>query len=191
MDEEVLRLRDGGDLLGASTLLIEALGPELLGFLRALTRDDAAAGDVFADLCVRMWRSLPAFRGDSALRTWAYVLARRAFLDHREARDAWQRRHVALATDAGLDAVIGRVGTSTTVRLREQRATRAERLRARLDPEDQALLTLRIDRGLAWDDVARVLAPDEEDRTRASAALRKRFERLKATLRRMAETEPA
>jgi RNA polymerase sigma-70 factor (ECF subfamily) len=191
MDDDVLRLRDGGDLVGAATLLIERLGPELLGFLRALTRDDAAAGDVFADLCVRMWRSLPAFRGESALRTWAYVLARRAFLDHRAASDAWQRRHVALATDSGLGGMIGRVGTSTTVRLREQRATRAERLRAQLDADDQALLTLRIDRGLAWDDVARVLEPDDSDVGRASAALRKRFERLKATLRRMAAAEPA
>jgi DNA-directed RNA polymerase specialized sigma24 family protein len=54
-------------------------------------------------------------------------------------------------------------------------------LRAELSPEDQTLLTLRVDRDLPWGDVADIL--DE-----AEPALRKRFERLKLRLRELART---
>ena len=69
-----------------------------------------------------------------------------------------------------------------------------ERLRRSLRPDDQTLLILRIDRGMAWLDIARVLAgPDqsiaEEELRARSAKLRKRFERLKERLRTMAHEE--
>ncbi|KAB2892705.1 MAG: DUF3419 family protein, partial [Kofleriaceae bacterium] len=73
------------------------------------------------------------------------------------------------------------------------RALYGDCLRDELSPEDQAILILRIDRQLEWRDVVRALA-DEEDGdlsdaeiTRRSAAVRKRFERIKNDLKKLVE----
>lgn len=46
-------------------------------------------------------------------------------------------------------------------------------MRRKLEPEEQTLLILRLDRGLSWDELATVMAPA------SAATLRKRFERLR------------
>jgi RNA polymerase sigma-70 factor (ECF subfamily) len=56
------------------------------------------------------------------------------------------------------------------------------KLRERLDPDDQTLLILRVDRDLSWREVADVMGLGEP-------ALRKRFERIKTRLREMAREE--
>jgi RNA polymerase sigma-70 factor (ECF subfamily) len=67
------------------------------------------------------------------------------------------------------------------------RTDRLRLLRASLDPEDRTLLALRIDRALEWDEVAAVLSTDASPVN--AAALRKRFERLKAKLARLAREQ--
>jgi RNA polymerase sigma-70 factor, ECF subfamily len=58
-------------------------------------------------------------------------------------------------------------------------------LREQLDPEDHEILLLRLDRELPWRDIARILGGDDQITVRA-AALRKRFERTKERLRKLA-----
>ena len=189
LEAEVRRLCEAGDLHAAATAAIQGLGPELLGFLVVMARDPQDADDVFADVCVRLWKGLGGFRWDSSLRTWAYVLARRAFHAHRQRRGA-AARDVALSDAAGLESMIVRIRTTTLARMRAEPQTRVERLRARLDPDEQALLTLRIDRELEWREIACIVGDDdpadEAALARAAAGLRKRFERLKEKLRRIA-----
>jgi RNA polymerase sigma-70 factor, ECF subfamily len=60
-------------------------------------------------------------------------------------------------------------------------------LRDALDPEDQALLFLRIDQGLSWSEVAAIFSEDGD--AVEPATLRKRFERAKERLRKLAEAE--
>ncbi|HUQ01727.1 MAG TPA: sigma-70 family RNA polymerase sigma factor [Kofleriaceae bacterium] len=194
LELETRRCCEAGDTHGAATLVIQELGPELLGFLVVLIRDRSDAGEVFADVCVRIWKGLPAFRWESSLRTWCYVLTRRAAAQQRKSRDAWKTRHVPLSDAADLEPLIVRIRTTTLAGLREQRRTRAERLREQLSEDEQALLTLRVDRGLEWRDLAQVLADhplDDGEITRAAAALRKRFERLKERLRTLAAEDEA
>jgi RNA polymerase sigma-70 factor (ECF subfamily) len=75
--------------------------------------------------------------------------------------------------------------------LRTEAKSALARLRDELSPEDKMLLILRVDRGLAWDDLARVsLAvenPHPSDLQRESARLRKRFQLVKARLRERAK----
>jgi RNA polymerase sigma-70 factor (ECF subfamily) len=52
-------------------------------------------------------------------------------------------------------------------------------LRDELYPEEHEILLLRLDRGMAWKDIARILGGDDDLGARA-AALRKRFERAQA-----------
>jgi RNA polymerase sigma factor (sigma-70 family) len=161
-----------------------------MGFLVVVIADPAGAGDVFADVCVRLWKGLATFRWESSLRTWLYVIARRACHAHRQARAQWRDRLVPLSEVPEIDAMIAQVRTTTLANLAGRTSTRAERLRRQLDPDEQMILTLRLDRELEWREIARVLADDDvvEDAelVRASAALRKRFERIKEKLRRLA-----
>ena len=196
VEQQVRRLSEADDVHGAATAAIQGYGPELMGFLVVVVGDATEAGEVFADVCVRMWKSLPTFRWESSLRTWVYVLARRACHAYRRERASYRDRHVRLSEVPEIDELIMRVRTTTIARLAEKKApTRAERLRAKLTSDEQMLLTLRLDRELEWRECVRVLASENEEElsddelTREAAALRKRFERIKEKLKRLAAEE--
>jgi RNA polymerase sigma-70 factor, ECF subfamily len=195
VEAEVRRLCEADELRNAVTVAIEGYGPELLGFLVVMVGDASEAGDVFADTCVRLWKSLASFRWESSLRTWVYVLARRAVHAYRKERAKYRERYVGLSEVPEIDAMIARVRTTTSVRLAKQAgATRAERLRAKLELDEQMLLTLRVDRELEWRAIAQIMSDEtlEDDAlTREAASLRKRFERVKEKLKRLAATEPS
>ena len=64
------------------------------------------------------------------------------------------------------------------------RAEKLMKLRESLDAEEQALLILRVDKAMPWEEVAEVMRAAGEPATHA--ALRERFERLKEKLGRLA-----
>jgi len=64
---------------------------------------------------------------------------------------------------------------------------RFAKVREQLDPDDHALLGLRLDRQMSWTEIAKVMG-DEAAGAREAAALRKRFERLKVKLRELVKT---
>lgn len=169
----------------ATTLAVETYGDEVLGYLVAVTRSEIDANDAFSLLCEELWRTLPRFRWECSLRAWAYGLARQAL--GRIRRDPFRKRAVAIS-DAGVSDIAATVRSRTATFLRTETKDAIAALRAELEPDDQTLLILRISRGLAWRDIARVLAGEdgdvsEEALARSSAALRKRFERLKTELK--------
>jgi RNA polymerase sigma-70 factor (ECF subfamily) len=67
------------------------------------------------------------------------------------------------------------------------RADKLSRLRQSLDPEEQTLLILRVDKNMSWEEVSEVLRAEGTDST--PVALRKRFERLKEKLARLAREQ--
>jgi RNA polymerase sigma-70 factor, ECF subfamily len=195
------RIRDHhqrGDLETAGALAIETYGAEIFGFLRALARDEDLASEAFSTFAEDLWKGLPGFRWEATLRTWAYALARHAL--YRVRRDPQRRagRNLALSqVSAAALAVAVRSGTRPY--LRTDVKDRFAALREGLDPDDHALLILRIDRRMSWRDIARALpgegpaepagsgAPAEPAVVdRLAAALRKRYERAKAQLRQLA-----
>jgi RNA polymerase sigma-70 factor, ECF subfamily len=178
-----------GDMQKAASAAVEGYGPEILGFLVAILKDDTAASDVFSQFCEDLWNGLPEFRWQATFRTWAYTLARHAA--QRYLRSPFRRRNMPLSQQA-LAEVEQRVRTSTLSYLRTEVKEGVARLRESLEPEDQALLILRIDRGLAWNEVAEILldeSPSRDAITRKAAALRKRFERVKDQLKTMAKKQ--
>jgi RNA polymerase sigma-70 factor (ECF subfamily) len=165
----------------AATVALSGYGEEILGYLVAVTRNETDARDAFSIFAEAMWRGLPGFRWECAFRTWAYGLARHALA--RVKRDPHRRRAVPLA-DAHVEALVDKLRSQTSTFLRTETRDKIARLRAALDPDDQTLLILRINRGLPWRDIARVLAPDgDTGLDKRAAALRKRFERLKTELK--------
>lgn len=192
LEIELKQLSDAGNIAGAATLAVRSYGPEIVGYLMAVSRNEDTAGEVFSIFSEDMWKGLPSFRWESSFRTWAYTLARHAL--HRYHRDpARKRQRVAFSQSPEVQQLVDQVRTTTLVYLRTDVKDSVARLRERLDPEDQTLLILRIDRKMSWRDIAAVMhdddAPDTAEVKRHAAALRKRFERLKNHLRELAREE--
>ncbi|MBX3223000.1 MAG: RNA polymerase sigma factor [Labilithrix sp.] len=184
----LLAVHAAGDFTTTFERLLGAYGAEINGFVNALLRSPEASADVCAQIWGDVWRDLPSFRGDASFRTWVYVIARHACLRFR-ARSP-QRRECSLS-EARTSQLVYLHPTRPSPT--ETRRERFARLRAELSDDEQALLVLRVDRALAWEDIARILYGETEDASveRLTAALRKRFERLKERLRaRLREEEP-
>ncbi len=72
LDAKVAAVVEGGDVRGVAT---EAFPPEVLGYLRAVVRDEVDASDIFSQFAEDLWkcsfappapsgRSLPATRSE-------------------------------------------------------------------------------------------------------------------------------
>jgi RNA polymerase sigma-70 factor (ECF subfamily) len=191
LDGRVRSLLAAGDTSGAATLVLRELGPEVLGFLSGVL-GDADADEVYSALSERLWKSLRGFEGRCSLRTWTYVLARREITRFRKGMRRHAEGRVPLSELKDVLAV-PRSRSRSALATHKQRQLTA--LRDELPIEDRTLLILRVDRKLAFDEIALAFADNPEmfaevDRKREAARLRKRFQlvkqRLVARLRRHA-----
>jgi RNA polymerase sigma-70 factor (ECF subfamily) len=183
MGDEVDALIEAGDLDEAATAAMRLHGPRILGYLRAVLRDESDAAEAFAGFAEDLWRGLPHFRHECSFRTWAFRLAWNAALHVRD--DAYRRRGRRLETEEA-SRLAEEVRRSSLVRA-ERAHDALDRLRAALSPEERTLLALRVDQGLSWDEIAHVLGADGPPVQ--AATLRKRFERLKERLGALARAE--
>jgi len=188
VEGDIRALREAGDLRAAATRAIEAYGAEVMGFLVSYLRDVNDAADVFSQASEDLWAGLERFEGRSSVRTWFYTLARNAASRLRRSPHRRPGRNVPLSQAA---EAAERVRSQTLPHLRTEVKDKFAEIRSALDPEDQALLVLRVDRAMDWTEVARVLEPDEagsdDSVARAAARLRKRYERVKAEVRERAK----
>lgn len=173
-----------GDLRAAAEAIVRDHGPSILGYLASVLRNDADASDVFSQFTEDLWRGLPGFRGECPVRVWAYRVAWHAAARH--LRDPYRQRGRRLETTE-LSRIAEEVRSSVLLGRGEARQQGIDRLRSRLTPEEQTLLVMRLDRNLAWREVAMVLAAEGEPVD--EVALRKRFERLKTKLTELAREE--
>ena len=173
----------------AVTVALEGYGPEVMGFLVAFMRDADAAGDVFSQFCEDVWNGLGRFRWEGALRAWVYAVARHAAVRYR--RTSYERRRRPLEQAQAFHEIEERIRTQTVEFLRTENRSAVDQLREQLAPDERALLILRLDRKLAWNEIAEIMADEGAPRTaealrRDAATLRKRFERVKDRLRELA-----
>ena len=195
IDADIRKRLESEDISGATSVALRAYGPEIFEFVAALHRNETDASDVFSMFTEKLWRNLKSFRWDSSFRTWAYAVARNASLDHRRAQKRRAARIVPLPDASMISAIEAEVRTATRSYLRTEQRDRFAELRARLSADEQELLMLRVDRQLAWEDLAVVLqgeeAPplDAAEKKRAAARLRKRFQHVKDKLYEMGRRE--
>jgi RNA polymerase sigma-70 factor (ECF subfamily) len=180
IDGVVCQLLARGDQKGAATEALCAYGPRILGYLQAILRDEDDSADAFSVFAEHLWRGLPGWRGQSSLKTWAYKLAWNAALNLKD--EAWRRKGRPFHTGEA-SRLADEIRTRTGLRQERQRHA-LDALRAELSQEEQTLLMLRIDQRLSWSEIGEVMAgegarPDD-------ATLRKRYERLKEKLARLA-----
>ncbi|MGE0323263.1 MAG: sigma-70 family RNA polymerase sigma factor [Polyangiaceae bacterium] len=172
----------------AVALTLEALGPEVLGFLVARQKSRAEAEDAFSVACERLWQSFDEFDWRCSLRSWFYRLARNAAVDVLRQRGAVGRGAVPLSQAPELQDMADRIRTATASHYASERKDQVMALREELTEEDRELLTLRFERGMSWGEIAEVVsasvAPDGLERERAR--LRKRAQLARDRLQKLA-----
>lgn len=164
-------------------------GAEIYGWMIASLATETEAADAYAVFCEELWRSLARHQGRCSLRTWCYMLARHCVARTIEGRG----RPRASLSDAPSSLLVAPAAESLPGYLRTDVKQSVRALREQLDPDDQTLLVLRVDKDLGWRDISLVLLGDAASDTelaRHAATLRKRFERVKERLRQLV-TAPA
>jgi RNA polymerase sigma-70 factor (ECF subfamily) len=196
LEREIRGFWDRGELQEAAAAAIRGYGPEIFGFLVAFHRQKDDASEVYAAFTERLWRGLPGFEWQCSFRTWAYAIARNISLTYRRQARRRAEMYRPMPEGSQLSALEQPQRSDTASYLKTQRKSRIAALRDSLPWEDQELLVLRVDRRLAWNDLARVLLPAEDGATlteealkREAARLRKRFQTLKAHLHEMGRRE--
>ena len=184
IEQQIASCLDRGDVKQAATEALRGYGPQILAYLAGVLRDDEAAAEVFSEFSEDLWRGIGAFRRESSFRTWAYRLAWNAA--RQLARDPFRKRGRRLMTSEW-SAIAQEVRSSAATQRQFEIQGRLAKLRTALHPDEQSLLILRVDRELSWKEVAQVMS--ESETPLDEAALRKRFERLKARLHKMAKKE--
>ncbi len=193
LEQRIRRAWDAKDFDAVATLTIEAYADQILSFLSARLRSQSDGQEAFSMFVEDLWIGLPQFGWRCSMRTWAYTLARNAANRYATSPHHRIERNLTLSQPSRLSALVERVRTATQVHQRTDVKDRFRALRERLEPDDQTLLMLRIDRDMAWRDIAITMAGDgnldDDTISRESARLRKAFERVKAELKRVAQEE--
>jgi len=160
---------------------------EMLHFLIGAMCDEAAAQEVFSAFSEELWKGLPAFRWESSLRTWGYRLLKAACFRYLNS----PKRREQPASNPMQSEQAAQNRSSTNPWLKTDVKRRFAEIREALDPNDQIVLLLRINRQMSWAEIARIMDDGEEPLTEAmvrrkAAALRQHFHRIKEQLREMA-----
>jgi len=181
-EADVLAALRASDQRRAVELALAAWGPEVESFLSAVMGDRATGAELFAEARADLVAGVSTFQGKSSFRCWFYAVARNAA--RRALRDGYRRKR---AHDADLGS-FEQPNRSVTPRfVATDWKRRLHELREALPPDERALLLLRVDRAMEWHEIAQVMAEEGEDVS--PAALRKRFERVKARLKALATEE--
>jgi RNA polymerase sigma-70 factor (ECF subfamily) len=150
-------------------------------FMRLRPREFFGGAEAFSLFCEHLWVGIDSYRRRSTFKAWADTVAWHAAL--RVVQDPERKRQRPLATNQA-EKLAEEVRSRTAPHLLTANKDRLAELRRALDPAEQTLLILRLDRGLSWSEIGEVLAAEGDETS--EAALRKRFERVKERLRDLA-----
>lgn len=129
------------------------LAPRVARFLADLLGDRALAGDAVQETFIRAFRKVDGLPPGTRLVPWVFGVARNVSLEMLKARG--RVRRVMVAADGATEAVPDRRAQSPEAALLDREALSVvERALARLSEERRAALLLRLDQGLAYDEIA-------------------------------------
>jgi RNA polymerase sigma-70 factor (ECF subfamily) len=189
LDATVRALCDRGKHDEATVLVLRAWGGAIYRFIAARVRDEDLTGDAFAEFSEDLWLGMSRFEGRASVKVWAYSIARNAAGQVIRKRTRTRRRHVGWTSTLS-SRIADEIRTETRDYLQTGFKERFQELARKLTPEEHAILWLRINERMSWDDIARVhAAADAAELKREAARLRKRFQLIRAKLRTMAMRE--
>ena len=148
----IARWREGDER--AATILVERHATALARYVSSLGEREAV-DEVVQDTFVRAFGSLDSFRGESALRTWLFTIARRLVLDRRRA--ARRQREVSSVSEA--DAATSYTALDSIIA--EEAEQRVREAVERLSPTQREVFTLRVSEGLSYKDIAEIVGTTE------------------------------
>jgi RNA polymerase sigma-70 factor (ECF subfamily) len=138
----------------AATLLVERHA-EALARYAASQGEWEDAEELVQDTFVRAFASLDQFRGESALRTWLFTIARRLVLDRRR---AVRRARVTVPAD---EETVTTDITPLDLVIADEAGERVRIAVERLSPSQREVFTLRVSEGMSYTDIARVVGTTE------------------------------
>lgn len=190
IERSTRELCEQGRVGEAVTAVLRGYGPEILGLLRALSKNEDDAGDAFGAFAEDLMRGLGSFAWRSSVRTWSYTLARHALLRAQTSPHRRAGRQVPLS-QSPVSLLAEQVREQTMPHLRTEVKDGLARLREGLAPEEQLLLTLRVDQQMSWDEITAIADAGQDEATtkdskKRAALYRKRFQLLKDKLRKQA-----
>jgi RNA polymerase sigma-70 factor (ECF subfamily) len=151
-DALIARWRSGDER--AATLLVERHATPLARFVAGLG-ERREVEEVVQDTFVRAFASLDGFRGESALRTWLFTIARNLVRDRARGRKG---RRVVVSIEVWhaateLEAIDAVVADESNARMRRAVET--------LTPMQREVFTLRVTEGMSYKEIAAVVSSTE------------------------------
>lgn len=140
-----------GDL-DAQDVLVRRYLADVYGLAFRMLRDEDLAQDAAQDAMVNAMRALDRFRGDASFRTWVLRIAANSAKSL--ARRRGRKREVSLTAVEGLAG--DTVDAAAVVELKDE----ADRIRAqvaKLPGKQRMAVELRVNQGLDYQDIARIL----------------------------------
>jgi len=159
IDPELVTRAAGGDP-AAFESLVKTYEKSVYTLALRLSRNREDAFDLSQEIFLRVFRSLPGFKGQAAFSTWLYRLAYNICLDH--ARKTGRRREQPLTkpTEDGSEQPMEwpdlRYSPEQQWEKKELRTAVAKAME-RLTPDQRAILTLREIQNFSYDEIAAVL----------------------------------
>lgn len=184
-EEQIRELHAQGAFDRAAAIAVKRYGSELQGWLTNSVRDDTAAREIYSVCLEQFWKALPQFRFEASIRTLLYRIARNATY-----RYFWGRQREDWVFDSQLVVRPVHERSETRPWFRTDVKNKLRDICERLTIKQRMVLSLRVEKQMAWTDIARVMNQGEawltdESLRREAAALRQQFRRLKVELRKM------
>ena len=163
-DADLVATARAGDAAAFRRIVLKYQRP-IYGLALRMMGSPAEAEDLAQEVFVKAYHGLAGFRGEARLRSWLFTIATNHCLNALKARG--RRREVPLEPPAGTgdppDGPTGPVVANGRPTPEEDlvRGELRERVRAALDtltPDHKAVLVLRDIQGLAYEEIAKVLA---------------------------------
>ncbi len=175
------RALDQRDFLRAANLLVWRFGDEIRQFSVKVAGNVQDGEDLAQEVLSAACGSLRRFGGRSSVRTWLYAVAWNKVADHRKRQS---NRPESFSLDDDPPSLVDVPGVTP----QEEALETAEQLRLlrraiqRLSPRDQRILTLRVQMGLPYADIAAVTGTGIGA---AKMRMNRAVQRLRATVRDM------
>jgi RNA polymerase sigma-70 factor, ECF subfamily len=133
-----------------------ARAPEIRRFLRGLLGDSAAADDATQETFARAFQRIDTLRDPDRITPWLFGIARNVALEARK-----ERRRLGRVVDPAVDVDRGPEAvdpcTPESTLLGREAVHIVDRALARLSTDRRAVLMLRMDHGVSYEDIAELM----------------------------------
>jgi RNA polymerase sigma-70 factor (ECF subfamily) len=166
MDEQTLIQKAQQGDADAFEQLLRRYDERIMGLIMGFVKNRNDAQDVYQEVFLRVWTSLPRFRQESSFFTWVYRIAVNRCISLCEQRNRRDRMHVQpRESDEEEDTNwLDRLAMADDGKEEVEREDRLERIwrcAGELNSKQQVILTLRFQHGLKLKDIAEILEMPE------------------------------